>query len=188
MGYSFKTSQAESAAGAGGAWFVRLNSVYDPDSSGVGATAFGYSSWAAQFLNYRVYRATMRAQVSLVSGLTQGFANVTVGALPWQSVLPANSQTWKMTPGNMMKALAQSGGGPSVVEFTRTWSLPAVARVTPAQYRIDADYSGQVGSNPARQIYGFVGVESVGSSTAATFAMSIQLTYEVEWFNPVPVQ
>lgn len=188
MTYAFKTSQAESAAGIGGAWFVRLNSVYDPDSSGVGASVFGYASWAAQFLNYRVHRCTMRVQASVVSGLTQGFANVTVGAIPWQPVLPSNAQTWKTLPGNEMKGLAQSGGSPSVVSFTRTWDMARISRITKAQFLNESDYSAAIGTNPPRMIYGFVGFESVGSSTAATFSASIQLTYLVEWFNPVPVQ
>ncbi len=189
MTFSTTLALAESAAQAGNYWFYRLNSVYDPDASGVGAVAIGYNTWVTLYLNYKVVRVTARAQ-GVVTGLSAGsFGNVCFAPVPNQMVIPANKQTWKVIPRSTMKTVTNEAvGGHNMFLFERTYDLASLANVTRAQYADDMDFSGAVGSNPARQIYLVVTVDSTGSTTAATLTANIQLSYEVEWFNPVPIQ
>lgn len=188
MGYTGKINLVEAAAGAGFAYYFRLNSVYDPDSSGVGSVATLYNTYAALFLNYKVNRVTFHAQFGIVSGLSGGFGQVVLAPLPYQAVLPSGAQFWKTIPGAQMKNIVSGTGGPSVASLVGSWDLARLSRLTKEQYAAEADFSGQIGSNPARQIYAFISGESIGSTTATTFTCSFQISYDVEWFNPVPAQ
>lgn len=189
MTFSTTLALTESAAQAGNYWFYRLNSVYDPDASGVGAVAIGYNTWVTLFLNYKVTRVTVRAQ-GVVTGLSTGsFGNVILAPVPNQMVIPANKQTWKVIPRSTLRTVSDvSVGGRNLFTISRSFDLASLANVTKAQYADDMDFSGAIGSNPARQIYLVVTVDSTGSTTAATLTANIQITYEVEWFNPVPIQ
>lgn len=190
MTYSAVATFGEAAAGTGGTYFYRLNSVYDPDASGVGAAALGYATWAGMFLNYKVHTATVRLQGTVSAGTGTSMLNgIVMAPVPYQAVVPTNKLTWRTLPGAKFKAVAPlTFGGPSIVNFTSTYDLAKITRCTKDQYQTDMDFSGAVGSNPTRQIYLLVGVDSIGSSTAVNITYSIQITYLVEWFNPIPVQ
>jgi len=188
LGYSNKVNLIEPAAGTGSSHFFRLNSVYDPDASGVGSSALLYNFYAARFLNYRVNKATVRVQAAILSGLSGGFGEITLGAVPDQATIPSDPTTWKMIPGTVMKPISNTAAGPAVAELVGTWDLAKLVRFTKAQYNTEADFSAPTGSNPARQVFAFVGGESIGSSSATTFTISYQITYVVEWFSPLPVQ
>jgi hypothetical protein len=186
--YSINTNLTESAAGAGGTYFFRLNSVYDPDSSGVGTTATGYSTFAALFLNYRVRRVTVRFHAT-AAGLTSGQAIITVAPVARQAVVPSNPLLWRSMRFAQTDTLAPvTLGGHNLMTFAKTFDLPTILGVTPAQYRNDLDFSSTIGANPAVQAYLLVGVQSNSSGIAATAVYSLDITYEVEWFNPIPLQ
>jgi len=189
MSFGASGGVAESAAGSGVTYFLRLNSVYDPDATGVGTSAIGYSTWSALYLNYKVNRVTVRIS-GTVTGLSAGaFANVTLAPVASQAVVPSNKQTWKMLPWAKMKTLTNNSvGGTNMFALTASYDLSKVTRVTKQQYANDMDFSGQVGSNPARQAFALVAFDSVGSSSVMTANYNTFITYEVEWFNPVPMQ
>lgn len=189
MTFASSGSLSESAAGSGASYFFRLNSVYDPDATGVGTTATGYSTWSALYLNYKVHKVTVRVQ-GTVSGLSAGsFANVVLAPVANQAVIPANKQTWKMIPGAKLRTVANNSvGGRNMFSFVANYDNAKVARLTKGQYSNDMDWSGLIGSNPARMNYVFVAVDGVYTSSVTVLAFNVQITYLVEWFNPVPMQ
>lgn len=187
--YGFAGSVAESAAGLGGTYFFRANSVYDPDATGVGSTAVGYSTFSALFLNYRVRRVTIRLQGKISGMAATGVGTVVVAPVASQSVVPSNKQTWRMIPFARQRAVGlASDGGKNFVDITTSYDMAQVSRVTKSQFDSDFDFTGQVGSNPARQVFILVAVDSSNSASVATLYFNAQITYEVEWFNPVPLQ
>lgn len=189
MTFAQASSITESAASTGVSYFYRLNSPFDPDSSGVGAVATGYNTWSGLFLNYKVHRVTVRVQ-GLASGISAiGFLNVTLAPVPGQAVVPANKNAWKSIRYNRIYQLALgSSGGRNMFSYTRTFDLANIAQVTRSQYANDMDFSGAVGSNPARQLFFMVAADSVFSASVGTLAYQIQISMEVEWFNPTPLQ
>lgn len=189
MTFASSGGLAETAAGSGATYFFRLNSVYDPDATGVGASAVGYTTWSALYLNYKVHKVTVRIQ-GTVTGLSTGaMASIVLAPVPNQPVVPANKQTWKMIPGAKLKTVSNNSvGGVNMYNITSTYDLAAVARVTKQQYENDLDWSGVVGSNPARQTYAMFAVDGVNTSSVTTAVFNVQITYQVEWFNPVPMQ
>jgi hypothetical protein len=189
MTYGARLAITEGAAGSGASYWFRLNSPYDPDYTGVGTVAIPYNTWSALYLNYKVHRVTMRAAATYGLGTTNTFANITLAPLAYQAVLPVNNTTWKMLPFAVNRPISlANNGGQNIAKLSATWSLPAVARITQQQYDDELDWSGQVGSNPARVIFGGICFQPVGSAAAATMYCDVNITYEVEWFNPVPMQ
>lgn len=186
--YAQAATLTEGAAGIGAVVFYRLNSVYDPDLTGVGTAALGLGYWANFFQNYRVTKATVRFQGTPTSMSTGGLATFIMGAVP-QSTMPASKAAWRATPTAKMGVAVNAGnGGKNVVTMTSTYDMAKVLRVRPAEYRSDMDFTGGTASNPARAVNLFLSLDSAGSAIAASGAYNIQITYEVEWFNPLPVQ
>ncbi len=178
----------ESAAGSGASYFFRLNSVFDPDYTGVGNTAGGYSTWAALFLNYKVQRVTARVR-GTYSGSAGSFGIVVVAPVAYQAVVPADPALWRTIPySREYEVMNATEGGKNYFTHVQSYRNDQVARVTKQQYDIDMDFSGQVGSNPVRQNFLMVSLQGAGTTSAAKLTFFVDITYEVEWFNPVPMQ
>ncbi len=189
MTYCSSISLAESAAGTGATYFFRANSVYDPDSSGVGTVAIPYNTWSALYLNYKVRRVTVRLSAVYSSATANSFCQVTIAPVAGQAVVPSNANTWKMIPYARTRSITpNSNGGRNVATVTASYDLAKIAHLTSQQYSSDMDFSGAVGSNPLRQLFVGVLVQPVASAGIGTVVFQINLTYDVEWFNPVPMQ
>jgi hypothetical protein len=94
-----------------------------------------------------------------------------------------------MIPGAKLSVVSNNSvGGQNMFEMVANYDNAKVARVTPQQYAADMDWSGLVGSNPARQNFLMVAHDGVGTSSVTTAVYNVQITYLVEWFNPVPLQ
>lgn len=186
--YSTTAVLTESGAGAGATYFFRLNSVYDPDYTGVGTVAIPYNTWAGIYLNYKVRRATMRL-TGTYSGSSGSSCVVTLAPVAYQAVVPTNVQTWRLLPYSVKKHGVHVGnGGQNLVAITATFDLAQVCRITKQQYAVDMDWSGQIGSNPSRVVFGGILFQPIGSLSPGSLIYSIDITYDVEWFNPVPMQ
>jgi hypothetical protein len=171
----------ESAAGAGNYITYRLNSVYDPNFTGVGTTAVGFTDLSTMFGIFRVVRTRVIIRWWLVSN---GVA--TVGFLPGpNSTYTSSLVRWECQP-HAMSALIQgnTGGARCVATFDRVFDLAQLAGLTTKQYQTDMDFAHSASTNPARGIYG--SVYFVGRSAAAlTAGFSIRLIYELEVSNPL---
>lgn len=188
MTFAAQGAGTEAAAATGLSAFYRLNSVYDPDASGVGSACGGYNTWAALFLNYKVNRVTVRIQGTCVCS-TGSMCQVIIAPVANQSVVPTGPNFWKLIPfARVYTVVPNANGGKTSFEHVESYDNAKVARVTKEQYATDMDFSGTVGSNPARQNYLLVGMHSINSTTPGTLVNCVQITYDVEWFNPVPMQ
>jgi hypothetical protein len=174
-------SFTEAAAKVGGFSTYRLNSIYDPDFSGVGSTAIGYTTLATAYALFRIVRARVVVRIFLTST-----GAGTVGVLPGlNSSYTSVISTWEAQPNAHSKFVqGNTGGARSVGEFDITYDLAKIAGVTTSQYKTDFDFSHLAGSNPAKSL--FVSVFGVGNSTAVqSFSWSIRIVYEVEASQPL---
>lgn len=179
-------SITESAANTGAFRFFRMNSAYDVDTA-VGSTATpGFNEWSSFFLNYRVLRTRVRIE-AVCSGVSSGAAaQICMVPNPYQQVLPANATVWPVQPNATSKMALNfsNGGSHNLTVMDRTYSMPALARITKAQFMNDFDYSALISGNPTRQIFLAVTVAGVGSSTVVTLIATVRVSMEVEFFNP----
>jgi hypothetical protein len=184
--YPSKLVLTESAANTGATYFYRINSVYDPDFTGVGGNALGFTYWNQLYSNYKVRRVVARLSANLSGASSAGLAEVCLVPVANNATLPSNSSTWSLRPGVRSQYLTLAGRQPSSI--TATWDIPTVLGVTKAQYDDDMDFTGTTSSNPARQAFFAVTLNVCGSATAGSIAYFLYITYEVEWFNPIPLQ
>lgn len=180
LGYHALGTLTEPAASTGGIYQFRLNSIYDPDFTGVGTTAQGYTALSTLFGLFRVVRVRVVARLSLS---TTGQA--VVGLIPsLNSTLTATYRYLESQPLAASKVIQGNvGGGHSVAEFNKVFALPRVCGITPAQYRTDFDFAHSVGSNPSKSV--FLTVFLAGNSAAAqTMVYNVRMIYEVEMSQP----
>jgi hypothetical protein len=140
------------------------------------------------FRNYRVLKATVRVQ-AVVSGMSaNGIASMVMIPLSGEAVLPSNPFAWSTIPYSKLIPLADKvNGGGNLLNQVQTYDLPKIARVSPAEYTIDLDWSANNVSNPIKVISFILGLYSTGSSTVVTAGYNIQITYLTEWFSPLPL-
>jgi len=179
--YQSSNSVSEGAAGAGAIYQFRLNSLYDPDYTGVGTTAAGYTALSAMYGYFRVVSARVIVRAALTTngmsivGMVAGLnGTLTANILQLQIQPNANS---KMLQGN-------TGGQHSVCTFDRTYNMPRICGLTKQQYLTEMDFAHLGGSNPARSVY--LTVFMVGQSgVAQTVQFNTRIIYEVELSDPL---
>lgn len=185
LAYTSTFSITESAATTGAYRVFRLNSLYDPDYTGIGTNAAGYAQMTSMFNAYRVYNTRVKVQGFSSAGIAvAGFSPMIL-----QTSLPANPDTWRLIPGTKFNMIAPaSQGGQSRFEATAYYSMPKLLNITRSQYVNEADFAAQSGTNPLRSI--FLGVWILGPSgavAAQTLYFTITIGYDVEFFDPVPM-
>jgi len=187
MTFSAQSTITEGAAAGGALYQYRLNGVYDPDFSGVGTTATGYTTYSAAFGFYRVLRATVRLTASATTTALTGFADVILAPTA-VTVFTSSPTAWRSIPGaHRMQVVPLAQGGHNLVRATVSYDLHTIFRVTKQQYMIEDDYAAITGASPGLPAILNVMVVGVGSANPYSLTYTIDITYEVEWMKPTPL-
>ncbi len=174
-------SLAEGAAGAGDFRTFRLNSIYDPDYTGTGTSAVGYSARALFFGRYKV----LRARVSFRCwGSTGG--NSLVGIMfGGNTTLASNPALWAVEPNSHSKMLqGNTGTTHSVVNFDMTVPMHKVLGISKKQFSIDLDYQSAFGSNPQLQAYATIWVFGQ-SAVPQSIVYDVRISFDTEFSQPL---
>lgn len=185
MTYSVTGTLTEAAASAGAIQQYRLNSPYDPDLTGTGTTANGYTTYSAAFGAYRVLRATVRLTATTTTTALTGFANIILAPSATTAITSAPN-AWRSIPGaRTAHANSLAQGGHNMCSMTMSYSLNRIFRVSARQYMDENDYAGYTGSNPLLPVLLNLLIAGVGSANVYSMVYSLDITYEVEWFKPL---
>lgn len=181
LAYADTRDLTEAAAGVGAYYIFRLNSIYDPDFTGVGNTAYGYSVMSNLWSKYRVLRTRVVIDFSNVTGGLQ----ITGLSAGLNSTLAALPRAWPVQPRTVSRVIRGAGGGTTcVAHFDMTYDLAKVIGVTKQQYKNENDYAGIFGSNPNYSL--FLIVWNAGKTAVAeTSTMTARIFYETEFYGPI---
>ncbi len=171
----------EAAAGAGAFNTFRLNSIYDPDYTGVGTSAVGYSARALFFGRYKVLRARFSVRFM---GSTGG--NAIVGVMfGGNTTLAANPLLWAVEPNSHSKLLQGSTGTTHAIrQFDTTVDMHKVLGITKKQFELDLDYQSAFGSNPQLQAYATIWI--YGQSAAAqSVVYDVRVSFDTQFSQPL---
>jgi hypothetical protein len=175
----------EGAAGTGAFNSYRLNSIYDPDFTGGGTSALGYSTYSYMYGRYRVLRC--RVFLRFVNNTGTPTGGIIVGVIcTSNSTFSSSAITWAIQPFSSSKVLQGNAGAPhSVCTFNIQPRLHRVAGITPAQFKNDQDYSALFAANPTTSLYAHVFMAGKLSSSAESVRVEVRLIYDTELSMPL---
>jgi hypothetical protein len=159
-----------------------LNSIFDPDRTGVGHQPLGHDQWSAFYNRYRVLAVELIAEF------------VNTGALPyWISMSPSTSVTAPTIDNFAEQPYVETGTLPSggavgtdPVVLSARWDLPKIAGRSVAEYKSSDLYAALFGANPSETLIAhFVAVQPAGVTTGGSYAMKLQLRYHVELYDRI---
>jgi len=163
-----------------------LNSLYDPDITGVGHQPYGFDQMAALYSNYIVESASIQARF-----VTPG------GTADLCCILALTGQYPVSTTGITVDACAEKSGittktlSSSGVNRTAIISVPRVPihrslGLTSSQYMNEINtYGAAVGSSPTVQSIVRVNVASYNGTAAEDATCQVTITYHAKFYNRV---
>ncbi len=168
-----------STAGAFSDKIWNINSVFDPDQSGVGHQPRYFDQLAGLYNRYRVLAAHF--DVSVRQRANHG---IVVYIVP-------NNSTTGLTTSTIPAELRRSGvaritssNQPPVV-FRVKFDPAAITGVSKQQYLSDDRFQALTSANPSEAICAHQYIESMDGITAVDYEYVAQIVYEVEFFDAV---
>lgn len=157
---------------------MNLNSLYDPDRTGVGHQPYGFDTLSSLYNRYRVISCGWRATVCLSSTAP----SIVVGCLPSNdsSILWSNMGALLENP--RAKYITQNPGSTALVLRGKSY-MPALMGRTKAQYMADDNYQAIVNSNPNELALLYLQSFSNVGEPLGSIRINIVLEYTVEWFD-----
>lgn len=160
----------------------RLNSIFDPDYTGVGHQPRGHDQWQAFYQSYRVFAFKAHFFVNN----TDSTGAIAVGLIPDNTAGTYTGQYLSELPKARVMHIG-SEGGVSCKRISYKCSIPKVLGYTSSQYRNNEDCKSAFGTNPAEVAYLTMAVQSLNSYSGGVLGTQIRavFTYYVELFDRV---
>lgn len=179
--YICKTKYATTIATSSGIgqYIFNLNSLFDPDRTGIGHQPYGYDTLSTMYNRYRVISCSYRVNQSSASTGTP----VVIGAMPSNDQLIVFTNMGEMIENPRAKYVAQNVGG-GVTYLTGNSYIPALMGRNKAQYMADDQYGSVVTGSPGelallylQTFNGFDGTNLGG------IGLHVVLEFVVEWYD-----
>lgn len=163
---------------ATGQYQFRLNSLFDPNLSGVGHQPYSYDNLALLYNRYRVIATGWRIQQP------QAFngVSITTACLPSNDTGIAWTDFGEMAENPRTKYVTNNPGGP-LVTLSGKSNLPRLMGRTKAQYMADDNYQAIVTTNPAENAILYIATFATSTGQGAAANINIILEFTVEWFD-----
>lgn len=150
-----------------------LNSVYDPDRTGVGHQPYGFDQLAALYNRYRVISCSYVINVS--SGANVRFASIasneTPSVLSLSDLVERPKAQWKVQP---------AGANPQYLKGS--CYIPSLVGRNKAEYMADDRYQSNITGSPAELALLSIMCRQLDDTAVDAFC-SITLNYTVEYFD-----
>jgi len=170
-------------------WAVALNSLYDPDVSGVGGTVTGFSQLMAFYQKFVVVRA--KATWTIINNSASASST-----FPTRLVALASTTSSSLTTAyNIIDAaeqfycaesiLGSQGGNSSVVVLELDVPVHKVYGVKKSSILDEVTFWGTSGANPSNLGTIQLGATAMDGSSVLAFIWSLDIEYEAILFNRV---
>jgi len=167
----------------------RMNSLFDPDRTGVGHQPYGRDQLANIYNRYRVNGFKYEVWGAHATAGTAYAVNI--HAVPVDEVATAAtfvSAIQCMEHPQSKTAIASCSSSSAAVGGVGAYlsgyiDLAAFTGRSKAQYRADDRYQSEMGDNPAENMDFFVAASNIGTGLFEEGAFTVKLTYYVELFD-----
>lgn len=164
---------------ATGQYIFNLNSLYDPDRTGLGHQPYGFDNLALLYNRYRVISTGYRV---IMPTSTTG-TPITVSALPSNDLGITFADDSVIRENPRAKYIVQNPGATALVLHGKV-HIPSLMGRTRAQYMADDNYQAVVTSNPSEQALLYLGGFNALTGAPLQFvALNVILEFTVEWFD-----
>lgn len=182
---------SESAAGSGAYNFYRLNGPYDPDTAVLSDSTPGLAALAVLYRSMRVWKTTVSFNGAVYATSVTPAAMISLVPTAFQPVLPANPRIWCMQRDAITKQTGpmsiSSGGYAAQISISKTFDIPRVMNILPSQYRDEADFACPTNSNPTRQAYVAITIDTCAGTSPVNCFGIVRISYEIEFYDPYPL-
>lgn len=165
------------AAGAVAYYTFRGNSVFDPDFTGVGTTAFTYTQLSGLYNRYRVVSSKL-----FVDAVNTGTTALTVVVQATIANAPASATN--IIGQRHVAEGSISPNGPVAWKHVASAKTHAIFGVPESQVMSEDDFAGLTGGNPNNVWYWHVSVFNPGGVAGAA-NVRVRIDYEVFWSMPL---
>jgi hypothetical protein len=154
-----------------------LNSVYDPDVTGVGHQPREFDVWAGLYGKYRVHSATVELWIR------QRAAH---GLATW--MIPSNSAAPLVTanyPAELPRtvSLGVTGASQPIGHKVVKFDCAAILGQTSSQYMANEDTAAVVTASPTEQLYVHIWAQQIDGITVLDCEYECVITYDVEFYD-----
>lgn len=177
MRYTAQDITLASVSGVLADYSFRLNSLFDPDLTGVGHQPLGRDQMAQFYNRYRVFAASWK-----ITTFPTGSAGTLV-------VLPSNDATSlaSVTPSTIMeqgRSIAYPLSVRDAAIHTGRINLADLTGVSAATYKADDRYASDMSTNPVEtMVLHVMQYAAVGATNSVIF--NIEMTMHAELFDPI---
>ncbi len=168
------------AAGAMAVNVFRCNSIYDPDLTGVGVSAFSYTQLSALYGRYRVL--SFRARMMFVNLSTSVPLTVLAAVNPVNTI--GTNFTNACAQRHIWTKSIATATGQGCVSHTVSGPIGFYYGVPESQVRDEDDYASVTGTNPNNVVYLHVGAYANGGA-AGSLNVHVRMEYDVVWSLPL---
>lgn len=162
-----------------GVYTYRMNSVFDPDFTGVGGQPEGFDQLKALYSRYRVL--ALGVTVTATS-LTSGNAGVIAMAPSENSAL---STTAEQLGGLRNSRTAEYAFGGGIAKMNATYHIGSLLSLSDASALASSNLDAPVSGNPAFQQY--LWIQNRDSAATGAILLGVRLTYYVRMEVPISV-
>lgn len=174
-----KYASTITTAAVSGVYQFRLNSLYDPDLTGIGHQPMAFDNLSLLYNKYRVISCGWRIQQPSNYNGTP----IIVACNPNNDPLISWTNFGEMCEQPRTKYLLNNPGGRIMTLSGKTY-LPKLLGRTKAQYMADDIYSSVVSTNPVENALLYVNTFSGQTGEAiGSVPLHVVLEYTVEWFD-----
>lgn len=159
-----------------------LNSIYDPNRTGIGHQPYGRDEANAIYNRYRVISCSY--VISCYNAGSSGDAYSIVAALPANQEVTITGGLAQVQETSRCKFITQAPNAPLRVLKGKVY-LPSLMGRTKSQYMADDDYQAQFDTSPNELgILNIYAGAITGAAETNTMKLSVVLEYTVELFDP----
>lgn len=161
----------------------RLNSIFDPDFTGVGHQPRGHDQWASFFQSYRVFACKAKFFIQN----TDDTGALTIGLIPDNTAGSYINTYLSEVPKCRTVQLASGDGGIACKSIYYKASIPHILGYTSQQYKNNEDCKCAFGTSPAEIAYLTLVCQSLNTYSGAVNPTQVRatFTYYVELFDRV---
>lgn len=175
MKYS-ETFQIPSGSTTLAEYRYNLNSVYDPNNSGIGHQPYGYDTYSTVYNKYRVYKVTWSITAF------NAVQSAVIATEPCNNLVTTTNMSQVKERPRVQWKVAPSPG--DTIRLRGRCNLPNLAGVTSVQYKTGDTFWAPVGNSPSETLILRIFAADVNeTSNIGTTTFGINLTYHCEFFD-----